>query len=70
MAKKDSIGSRLRAARIQRGLTLAELSRASTVGIGTISEIETHPSRVPTVRTMRKLADALKQSLSELVGSE
>lgn len=70
MSKKETIGSRLRAARLQRQMTLCSLSRASSVGIGTISEIESHLSRVPTVRTLRKLAKALGIPLTDLVGSE
>jgi transcriptional regulator with XRE-family HTH domain len=70
MSKKETIGSRLQAARIRRQMTLCALSRASSVGIGTISEIEGHPSRVPTVRTLRKLAKALDIPLTDLVGSE
>lgn len=70
MSKKQTIGSRLRAARIKANLTLAALSKASSVGIGTISEIECHTSRVPTVRTLRKLAKALDITINDLVGSE
>jgi transcriptional regulator with XRE-family HTH domain len=70
MSKKESIGSRLREARNRQQMTLLALSRASTVGIGTISEIECYPSRVPTVRTLRKLAKALGITINELVGTE
>lgn len=70
MSKKLTIGSRLRDARNKRGMTLAALSKSSTVGIGTISEIECYPSRVPTVRTLRKLAKALDITINDLVGSE
>ena len=70
MAKKESIGSRLKEARLARQMTLFALSKASSVGIGTISEIECYPSRVPTVRTLRKLAKALDIPLTELVGTE
>jgi transcriptional regulator with XRE-family HTH domain len=70
MSKKQTIGSRLRASRLKAEMTLAALSKASTVGIGTISEIECHPSRVPTVRTLRKLAKALDITLYDLIVSE
>lgn len=82
MSKKETIGSRLRHARTQRVITTPEgehiispmtlnaLSQASKVGIGTISEIECHTSRIPTVRTLRKLAKALGITINDLVGSE
>jgi len=68
--KKQTIGSRLRAERIKAEMTLSALSKASSVGIGTISEIENHMSRIPTVRTLRKLAKALGITINDLVGSE
>lgn len=70
MSKKETIGSRLRHARTQRKMTLNTLSQESKVGIGTISEIECHTSRIPTVRTLRKLAKALGITINDLVGSE
>lgn len=70
MSKKETIGSRLRDARLQRRMTLNTLSQESKVGIGTISEIECHTSRIPTVRTLRKLAKALGITINDLVGSE
>ena len=70
MSKKETIGSRLRSARTQRKMTLNTLSQESKVGIGTISEIECHTSRIPTVRTLRKLAKALGITINDLVGSE
>lgn len=70
MSKKETIGSRLRDARLQRRMTLNTLSQESKVGIGTISEIECHTSRIPTLRTLRKLAKALGITVNDLVGSE
>lgn len=70
MSKKETIGSRLRDARLKRRMTLNTLSQESKVGIGTISEIECHTSRIPTVRTLRKLAKALGITINDLVGSE
>lgn len=70
MPTKETIGSRLRSARLQRRMTLNTLSQESRVGIGTISEIECHTSRIPTVRTLRKLAKALGITINDLVGSE
>lgn len=55
---------------MQRKMTLNTLSQESRVGIGTISEIECHTSRIPTVRTLRKLAKALGITINDLVGSE
>ncbi len=62
----DTIGSRLRARRDQRRLTLRQLSVASDVTIPQIHKYE-RGIHEPTAPVLRRLADALEVSIDELV---
>lgn len=57
------VGARLRALRVDRGLSLSELSRRSGVGKGTLSELESG-RRNPTLDTLFALTSALRLPLS------
>jgi transcriptional regulator with XRE-family HTH domain len=57
----------IRAYRLRRNLTLAQLSELSGVSIGHLSRLE-NGSRTPTVRLLLQLARALGVSVGELVG--
>lgn len=57
------VGQRLRALRVDRGLSLSELARRSGVGKGTLSELETG-QRNPTLDTLFALTSALRLPLS------
>jgi transcriptional regulator with XRE-family HTH domain len=57
----------IRAYRLRRNLTLAQLSELSGVSIGHLSRLE-NGSRTPTVRLLLQLARALGVSIGELVG--
>ena len=61
------IAYRVRAARLARGLTLAQVSARSGVSVGHLSRIE-NAERFPTVRVLMQLAQALGVSLSDMVG--
>ena len=61
------IAYRVRAARLARGLTLAQVSVRSGVSVGHLSRIE-NAERLPTVRVLMQLAQALGVSLSDMVG--
>ncbi len=61
------IAYRVRAARLARGLTLAQVSVRSGVSVGHLSRIE-NAERFPTVRVLMQLAQALGVSLSDMVG--
>ena len=61
------IAYRVRAARLARGLTLAQVSVRSGVSVGHLSRLE-NAERLPTVRVLMQLAQALGVSLSDLVG--
>jgi len=52
------VGERLRAARRERGLSLAALAEAAAIGKGSLSEIE-NGARNPTLGTLDSLAGAL-----------
>ncbi len=60
------VGERLRAARLQRGLTARELAEASDLSFNTISLIE-RGKMSPTVATLHKLATALGVPLAFFV---
>lgn len=54
--------------REQKHLTLAVLSKMTSLGTGRLSEIETGVTSDPRISTLIKIADALDVSLDELVG--
>ena len=57
----------IRAYRLRRNLTLAQLSELSGVSVGHLSRLE-NGTRTPTVRLLLQLARALGVSVGELVG--
>ncbi|MBT2449730.1 helix-turn-helix domain-containing protein [Streptomyces sp. ISL-43] len=57
------VGGRLRALRVERGMSLSELARRSQVGKGTLSELESG-RRNPTLETLYALTTALEVPLS------
>lgn len=61
------IAYRIRAARLGRGFTLSQVSARSGVSVGHLSRLE-NAERLPTVRVLMQLAQALGVSLSDLVG--
>lgn len=62
------IGRRVRALRAERGLSLSELARRSSVGKGSLSEIETG-QRNPTIETLYALCAPLGVAMSALIGT-
>ncbi|WP_019927593.1 helix-turn-helix domain-containing protein [Nocardia sp. BMG111209] len=62
----DSVGPRLRALRIQREATLAELSAATGISVSTLSRLESGGRR-PTLEQLLPLARAHGVTLDELV---
>ena len=60
------VGERLRAARHERGLSLAALAEAAGIGKGSLSEIE-NGARNPTLSTLYALADTLGVPLATLL---
>jgi len=63
------VGERLRAARRDRGLSLAALAEAAAVGKGSLSEIE-NGARNPTLSTLYALANALGVPLATLLADQ
>src|ERR1700676_2211153 len=61
------IAAWIRAFRLRRNLTLAQLSELSGVSIGHLSRLE-NGTRTPTVRLLLQLARALGVSVGALVG--
>src|SRR5580692_8247844 len=60
------VGERLRAARHERGLSLAALAETAGIGKGSLSEIE-NGARNPTLSTLYALADTLGVPLATLL---
>ena len=56
--------------REQKHLTLAVLSKMTSLGTGRLSEIETGVTSDPRISTLIKIADALDVTLDELVGRD
>jgi transcriptional regulator with XRE-family HTH domain len=62
----DAVGPRLRAARVERGATLAELAEATGISVSTLSRLESG-QRKPTLELLLPLARAHQIPLDELV---
>jgi transcriptional regulator with XRE-family HTH domain len=63
----ERVAAWIRAYRLRRNLTLAQLSELSGVSVGHLSRLE-NGTRTPTVRLLLQLARALGVSIGELVG--
>lgn len=61
---KRSVGERVRAARLERNLSLSELARLSGVAKATVSNIEAGTAN-PTVDTLAQFAGALRVDIAE-----
>jgi len=64
---EERVAAWIRAYRLRRNLTLAQLSELSGISVGHLSRLE-NGSRTPTVRLLLQLARALGVSVGELVG--
>lgn len=64
---EQRVAAWIRAYRLRRNLTLAQLSELSGISIGHLSRLE-NGSRTPTVRLLLQLARALDVTVGELVG--
>ena len=62
-------GARLRARRIALGMTLAEVAEVSGLSLPYVSNLERGHGN-PTLDALRSLAQALKQPLTDILGSE
>ena len=62
----EAVGPRLRAARIERGATLAELAETTGISVSTLSRLESG-QRKPTLELLLPLARAHQMPLDELV---
>ena len=64
----DAVAPRLRALRLRRGLTLAELAHETGISTSTLSRLESGLRR-PTLDLLIRLAAAYRASLDDLVGA-
>ncbi|RKS77609.1 transcriptional regulator with XRE-family HTH domain [Motilibacter peucedani] len=64
----QAVGPRLRATRLQRGTTLAEVSTATGISVSTLSRLESGQRR-PTLELLLALSRAHRVNLDELVGA-
>src|SRR4051812_50168539 len=62
----EAVGPRLRALRLERGTTLAQLSRTTGVSVSTLSRLESG-GRKPTLELLLPLARAYQVALDDLV---
>jgi transcriptional regulator with XRE-family HTH domain len=67
-AALDSVGPRLKRLRTERGVTLADLSRATGISKSTLSRLETGQRR-PSLELLLPLAQVYRVPLDELVGA-
>lgn len=64
----DAVGPRLKRLRLQRGVTLAELSETTGISKSTLSRLE-NGGRRPSLELLLPLAQAYRVPLDELVGA-
>ncbi|WP_282937764.1 helix-turn-helix domain-containing protein [Paenibacillus sp. RC67] len=64
------LGKRVRKLRLERGLSLSELSQASGVAKSYLSTLERNIQSNPSIQLLDKIADALDISLEQLVQPE
>ncbi|NMN97276.1 helix-turn-helix transcriptional regulator [Nocardiaceae bacterium YC2-7] len=64
----DAVGPRLRAVRMDRGVTLAQLAENTGISVSTLSRLESGQRR-PTLELLLPLAQAHMLPLDELVGA-
>src|SRR3954453_17601976 len=64
----EAVGPRLRAARLERQATLAELSASTGISVSTLSRLESG-QRKPTLELLLPLARVHQVPLDELVGA-
>jgi len=64
----SAVGPRLRALRLERGATLAQLSASTGISVSTLSRLEAG-QRKPTLELLLPLAQAHQVPLDELVGA-
>ena len=65
------IGARIKSIRLERGLTLPQLSEKAGVSIGLLSQLENadDASANPNLQTLRKIAKALDVTVADLLGT-
>ena len=69
LEEADSIGTRLREARIARGKTLGQLSEETGISIGSLSQVE-RGIVSPTIRTLYSIASVLGMSPARIIDPE
>lgn len=64
------VGARIRSLRLEKGLTLPELSKMADVSIGLLSQLENADEETanPNLQTLRKIANALDVTIADLLG--
>lgn len=63
-------GGRLRAARLARGMTLRDMANEAGVSIAYLSDLERAVLANPTLDKLRGIADALRVSIDDLLGTD
>lgn len=66
---RDSLGSRLRARRIERGLKLSDVADATELSMQYVSNLERDRGN-PTLKALTAIASALETSVAALVGDD
>jgi transcriptional regulator with XRE-family HTH domain len=69
LAQADSIGTRLREARVARGMTLGQVSQQTGISIGSLSQVE-RGIVSPTIRTVYSIASVLEISPAGIIDPE
>jgi len=67
MAKTTIISKRLKEYRAQQGLTQENLARKADIPFSTLTKIESGGIQSPSVFIMKKIAEALKVKIDDLV---
>lgn len=64
---RSTIAANIRRIRNQRGISMDRLSKLANVAFHTITKIEAGSTPNPTISTVKKIAEALKVSIDELM---
>jgi len=65
--KMNTIARNIKAARKKLGLSQDKLSKLAEVAYNTVVKIESGENPNPTIETLRKIADALKVGVDDLI---
>jgi len=68
MSRGKMLSKNIKKLRLKKGLAQEKLARLADISTATLVKIESGVAKEPTITTVKKIAEALKVSIDELVG--